>query len=51
MSKNLWCFFRVQLCQASGSSLGYGFSKIGKPKIQSSDSSDDNQVTEGTLAI
>ncbi|XP_060671544.1 K(+) efflux antiporter 2, chloroplastic isoform X2 [Ziziphus jujuba] len=43
----------TELCQASGSSLGYGFSKAmsGKPKIQSSDSSDDNQVPEGTLAI
>jgi hypothetical protein len=41
----------VQLCQNSGSSLGYGFSRVTKPKIQSSDPSDENQVSEGTLAI
>ncbi|KAF5744359.1 K+ efflux antiporter 1 [Tripterygium wilfordii] len=42
----------TELCQASGSSLGYGFSRIvSKSKPQSSDSSDDNQITEGTLAI
>ncbi|XP_038878214.1 K(+) efflux antiporter 2, chloroplastic [Benincasa hispida] len=42
----------TELCEASGSSLGYGFSRImSKPKIQTSDSSDENQVTEGTLAI
>lgn len=45
-------FFCQQLCQASGSSLGYGFSRItNKPKAQPSDSSDDNQLGEGTLAI
>lgn len=42
----------LQLCQASGSSLGYGISRVmSKPKVQSSDSSDESQVTEGTLAI
>ncbi|XP_038682628.1 K(+) efflux antiporter 2, chloroplastic-like [Tripterygium wilfordii] len=42
----------TELCQASGSSLGYGFSRImSKSKSQSSDSSDDDQITEGTLAI
>ncbi|XP_059651442.1 K(+) efflux antiporter 2, chloroplastic [Cornus florida] len=43
----------TELCQASGSSLGYGFSRImSKAKCQlPSDSSDDNQITEGTLAI
>ncbi|XP_022770377.1 K(+) efflux antiporter 2, chloroplastic-like isoform X2 [Durio zibethinus] len=42
----------TELCQASGSSLGYGFSRVtGKTKTQQSDSSDENQVTEGTLAI
>ncbi|KAF2282573.1 hypothetical protein GH714_043202 [Hevea brasiliensis] len=42
----------TELCQASGSSLGYGFSRMmNKPKTQLSDSSDENQVTEGTLAI
>eukprot|EP00257_Ricinus_communis_P024278 XP_015584444.1 K(+) efflux antiporter 2, chloroplastic [Ricinus communis] len=39
----------TELCEASGSSLGYGFSR--KPKAQLSDPSDENQVTEGTLAI
>ncbi|KAF5451566.1 hypothetical protein F2P56_026664 [Juglans regia] len=40
------------LCQNTGSSLGYGFSRgAGRPKTQSSDPSDENQVTEGTLAI
>ncbi|CAL1379350.1 unnamed protein product [Linum trigynum] len=43
----------TELCEASGSSLGYGFSRVmSKPKIPpSSDSSDENQITEGTLAI
>lgn len=42
----------TELCQTSGSSLGYGFSRgATKPKIQSSDPSDENEVTEGTLAI
>ncbi|KAL5565605.1 hypothetical protein UlMin_028769 [Ulmus minor] len=42
----------TELCQTTGSSLGYGFSRVmSKPKIPISDSSDDNQVTEGTLAI
>ncbi|KAL1134755.1 hypothetical protein V6Z11_A12G126200 [Gossypium hirsutum] len=40
----------TELCQASGSSLGYGFSRVtNKPKTQLPDSSDDNHVTE--LAI
>ncbi|KAK2650358.1 hypothetical protein Ddye_017847 [Dipteronia dyeriana] len=42
----------AELCEASGSSLGYGFSRMmSKPKVQSSDSSDENQISEGTLAI
>jgi len=41
----------TELCQNSGSSLGYGFSRVTKPKTQSSDPSDENQVSEGTLAI
>ncbi|KAL2457684.1 K(+) efflux antiporter 2 [Abeliophyllum distichum] len=42
----------TELCQASGSSLGYGFSRImSKPKSQPPDSPDENQVSEGTLAI
>ncbi|KAL7002510.1 K(+) efflux antiporter 2, chloroplastic [Sarracenia purpurea var. burkii] len=42
----------AELCEASGSSLGYGYSRImTKPKSQPSDASDDNQVAEGTLAI
>ncbi|KAK9202358.1 hypothetical protein WN944_017568 [Citrus x changshan-huyou] len=42
----------TELCQASGSSLGYGISRVmSKPKAQSSDSSDESQVAEGTLAI
>lgn len=41
----------AELCQTSGSSLGYGFSRVmTKPKPQLSDSSDEG-VTEGTLAI
>ncbi|CAN1237010.1 K(+) efflux antiporter 2, chloroplastic [Linum grandiflorum] len=43
-----------ELSEASGSSLGYGFSRemISKPKAPpSSDSSDENQITEGTLAV
>ncbi|KVH91144.1 Cation/H+ exchanger [Cynara cardunculus var. scolymus] len=41
----------AQLCEISGSSLGYGFSRIMvKPKPQLSDSTDDNQISEGTLA-
>ncbi|PPD77087.1 hypothetical protein GOBAR_DD25995 [Gossypium barbadense] len=40
----------TELCQASGSSLGYGFSRVtNKPKTLPPDSSDDNHVTE--LAI
>ncbi|XVE73893.1 hypothetical protein DITRI_Ditri11bG0155200 [Diplodiscus trichospermus] len=42
----------TELCQSSGSSLGYGFSRVmNKPKTQQSDSSDENHVSEGTLAI
>ncbi|KAK3021453.1 hypothetical protein RJ639_045642 [Escallonia herrerae] len=42
----------TELCEASGSSLGYGYSRLtSKPKSPLSDSSDDNQITEGTLAI
>ncbi|CAL9071262.1 unnamed protein product [Musa textilis] len=41
----------TELCQTSGSSLGYGFSRVmSKPKPQSSDS-DENEIIEGTLAI
>jgi len=44
--------FVLQLCETSGSSLGYGFSRVvSKAKAQPSDSSDENQVSEGTLAI
>ncbi|CAN1131404.1 K(+) efflux antiporter 2, chloroplastic [Linum perenne] len=40
----------TELCEASGSSLGYGFSRVmSKPKTGLSD--DDNQIAEGTLAI
>ncbi|XP_058075891.1 K(+) efflux antiporter 2, chloroplastic [Magnolia sinica] len=43
----------TELCEATGSSLGYGFSRVmTKPKPQASSSdSDENQVVEGTLAI
>ncbi|KAL8554311.1 hypothetical protein ACS0TY_002482 [Phlomoides rotata] len=42
----------AELCETSGSSLGYGFSRMmSKPKSQSSDSSDDNQTTEGVLPV
>ncbi|CAK7348052.1 unnamed protein product [Dovyalis caffra] len=42
----------TELCETSGSSLGYGFSSVmTKPKTQSLDSSDENQISEGTLAI
>ncbi|BBG97517.1 K+ efflux antiporter 2 [Prunus dulcis] len=42
----------TELCETSGSSLGYGFSRMmSKPKPPSSDSTDENQFTEGTLAI
>ncbi|XP_044503855.1 K(+) efflux antiporter 2, chloroplastic isoform X1 [Mangifera indica] len=42
----------TELCEATGSSLGYGFNRMtSKPKAQSSDASDENEVTEGTLAI
>ncbi|XP_028103398.1 uncharacterized protein LOC114302562 isoform X2 [Camellia sinensis] len=42
----------MQLSEASGSCLDYGYSRImSKPKSQPSDSSDDNQITEGTLVV
>ncbi|KAL3536847.1 hypothetical protein ACH5RR_000213 [Cinchona calisaya] len=42
----------TELCETSGSSLGYGFTKImNKPKSQATEPSDDNQVSEGILAI
>ncbi|CAH2041025.1 unnamed protein product [Thlaspi arvense] len=42
----------TELSEASGSSLGYGFSSMmSKPKLQPLDSSDENQMSEGTLAI
>ncbi|XXG45281.1 hypothetical protein AAC387_Pa02g0403 [Persea americana] len=42
----------TELCETSGSSLGYGYSRImTKSKPQSSPDSDENQVIEGTLAI
>ncbi|CAA3001352.1 K(+) efflux antiporter 2, chloroplastic [Olea europaea subsp. europaea] len=42
----------TELCEASGSSLGYGFSRMmSRPKSQPPDSPDENQVSEGTLAI
>ncbi|KAK2976549.1 hypothetical protein RJ640_023787 [Escallonia rubra] len=42
----------TELCEASGSSLGYGYSRLtNKAKPPPTDSSDDNQITEGTLAI
>ncbi|KAK4268775.1 hypothetical protein QN277_022016 [Acacia crassicarpa] len=41
-----------ELCEATGSSLGYGFNRMAsKSKSQSTDSLDDNQISEGTLAI
>ncbi|KAL8195958.1 hypothetical protein R6Q57_024958 [Mikania cordata] len=41
----------TELCETSGSSLGYGFSRlVVKSKTQPSDSADDSQVSEGTLA-
>ncbi|CAN6711105.1 unnamed protein product [Malus baccata var. baccata] len=42
----------TELCETSGSSLGYGFSRMmSKPKTPPPDSTDENQFTEGTLAI
>ncbi|XP_075493670.1 K(+) efflux antiporter 2, chloroplastic-like [Primulina tabacum] len=40
----------TELCEASGSSLGYGFTRISKPKAQPSDSSDENRFNDGALA-
>ncbi|KAK9121334.1 hypothetical protein Syun_018951 [Stephania yunnanensis] len=42
----------AELCETSGSCLGYGFSRlVSKPKNQASDSSDEKEAMEGTLAI
>ncbi|CAL5331597.1 unnamed protein product [Camellia sinensis] len=42
----------TELSEASGGSLGYEYSRImSKPKSQLSNSSDDNQIIEGTLVI
>ncbi|KAL9234457.1 hypothetical protein vseg_009328 [Gypsophila vaccaria] len=42
----------TELCEASGSSLGYGYSRVmSKPKLQPPESLDDNQVADGTLAV
>lgn len=42
----------TELSETSGSSLGYGFSgTMSKTKSQHTDSSDENQLIEGTLAI
>ncbi|GAB4844449.1 K(+) efflux antiporter 2, chloroplastic [Ancistrocladus abbreviatus] len=42
----------TELCEASGSSLGYGYSRVMiKPKSHPPESLDDNQVSEGSLAI
>ncbi|XP_075501077.1 K(+) efflux antiporter 2, chloroplastic-like isoform X2 [Primulina tabacum] len=41
----------TELCEASGSSLGYGFTRVSKTKPQPSDSSDENQFNGGALAI
>ncbi|XP_073281802.1 K(+) efflux antiporter 2, chloroplastic-like isoform X2 [Primulina huaijiensis] len=41
----------TELCEASGSSLGYGFTRVSKPKPQPSDSSEENQFNGGALAI
>lgn len=39
----------IQLSETSGSSLGYGYSRMmSKPKTQSPDSIDDSQVPEGS---
>ncbi|KAK6918414.1 Regulator of K+ conductance, N-terminal [Dillenia turbinata] len=44
----------TELCEASGSSLGYGFSRVmtmSRSKTHPLDSSDEDQIPEGTLAI
>ncbi|MFS7932445.1 putative regulator of K+ conductance, NAD(P)-binding domain superfamily [Helianthus anomalus] len=42
----------TELSETSGSSLGYGFSRImSKPKSSADSSSDDNQISDGALAI
>ncbi|KZV37109.1 K(+) efflux antiporter 2, chloroplastic [Dorcoceras hygrometricum] len=39
----------TELCETTGSSLGYGFTRVSKPKPQPS--SDENQFNEGALAL
>ncbi|KAF4386740.1 hypothetical protein F8388_006695 [Cannabis sativa] len=43
----------AELCQTSGSSLGYGFSRVisKTPKVPPSESPDENHIADGTLAI
>ncbi|CAH8336836.1 unnamed protein product [Eruca vesicaria subsp. sativa] len=45
----------TELCEASGSSLGYGFSRTTttttKPKSQTSDATEENQIIEGTGSL
>ncbi|KAL8166971.1 hypothetical protein V2J09_008470 [Rumex salicifolius] len=42
----------AELCEASGSSLGYGYSQMtGKPKARSTESPDDDEVSQGMLAM
>lgn len=42
----------TELCEANGSSPGYGFSRnVSRPKPSPSDSSDENEASEGTIPI
>ncbi|KAM6584849.1 hypothetical protein CsatB_011851 [Cannabis sativa] len=43
----------AELCQTSGSSLGYGFSRVisKTPKVPPTESPDENHIADGTLAI
>ncbi|KAG2260602.1 hypothetical protein Bca52824_079896 [Brassica carinata] len=43
----------TELCEASGSSLGYGFSRTTttKPKTQTSDATEENQNIEGSGSL
>ncbi|KAJ4895107.1 hypothetical protein Rs2_21901 [Raphanus sativus] len=44
----------TELCEASGSSLGYGFSRTAtttKPKTQTSDASEENPIIEGSGSL
>ncbi|CAN7066900.1 unnamed protein product [Brassica oleracea var. botrytis] len=43
----------TELCEASGSSLGYGFSRTTttKPKTQTSDATEENQIIEGSGSL